>query len=117
MKMNISISHWLVLVFLMINSGLFAQQITPLDVAKKYLIDNLEEWKLTPEDVSDIRVSDHYTNRKTDISYTYLVQQYQGLEVRSAMFNVTSKHGKIYHEGNSFISNLAEWQQSFPYVT
>lgn len=108
MKVNITNQHWLTFALLLICSGLWAQELTPLDIANRHLQENFKQLDLVAEDISDVRVSDNYTDYKTGISHVYLLQQYQDVDIYNAVFNFTIKNGKVFHVGNRFVSNLAE---------
>ncbi|RMG80111.1 MAG: T9SS C-terminal target domain-containing protein [Bacteroidetes bacterium] len=108
MKVTFTNRHWLAFAMLWAFSGLWAQQLTPLDMAHRYLQENYKQWNLTESDVSDVRVNDYYTNDKTGISYVYFLQTYQDIGVYNAILNVHLKGGKVVHHGNRFVSNLAE---------
>ena len=84
----------------------FSQQ--PLDIAKNYIRQHHQEWNLTEQDISDMKVSDMYTDQKTGITRVYFIQQHNGIPVYNAINNVSiTKDGKVFYVGKRFIPQLA----------
>ncbi|MCB0640074.1 MAG: T9SS-dependent M36 family metallopeptidase, partial [Phaeodactylibacter sp.] len=51
---------------------------------------------LTEADISGLRVTDEYTNRKNGIIYIYLQQTLNGIDLRGATANGVIKEGRVY---------------------
>lgn len=85
-----------------------AQDHLPLQKALEHISSAPEKWGLTREDVADLAVSDLYLTRHNQVTHVYLLQRYQGIEVRDAIFNVAvTADGRTFNVGHRFEKNLA----------
>ena len=87
----------------------FAQDVTPVDIALRYLESNKEALQLTSEDIQEYQVSDLYTSQHNGVTHVYLNQTHQKTKVNNAIFNINIlPNGKVLNHGNRFVSNLKE---------
>lgn len=59
-------------------------------------------WELTGEDIRNWTVSDQYTDRETEITYTYLHQQVSGIRIFNAVSTMAIRNGEIVSFANRF---------------
>jgi uncharacterized repeat protein (TIGR01451 family) len=108
MKMNFTNQHLLMFALLFICSGLWAQQLTPIDIANRHLQENYKQWNLTAEDISDVVVSDQYLTKHNGVTHLYFLQRYQGVAIYNSYLNIAvSKDGKAFMTGNRFLNDIA----------
>lgn len=80
----------------------------PLELAKAYIEEQTENWKLTKKDISEIHLTDTYTSEHNGVTHFYFIQQYQGIEVHNAIINLNMlESGEVIFAGNRFIPNLS----------
>ncbi len=97
----------MLLVFL--GGQLWAQQQSKLDIALRYVEQNKEQWHLSPADIADMAVSDHYQSKHNEVTHVYFIQRYAGIEVNNAILGVHIKaNGEVAFATNRFYANLAE---------
>ncbi len=85
-----------------------AQQLSPLEIAQGYLAENREKWQLSPEDISDLQVTDQYATRHNGLTHIYLIQQHQGIGLFNAISGLhIDKQGRVVFATNRFTPNLA----------
>lgn len=77
-------------------------------VAREYVQNNLEKYKLTQPDIAAMAVSDQYESRHNGVTHVYFVQKHRGIEVQNAIYGVHIKNGKVAYSTSRFIPNLAE---------
>ena len=81
----------------------------PLDIAKQYMTSHAEELGLLAADVSNIAVTDRYTDSDSGITHIYLGQLYKGLEVSNANFVVNvMPDGRLINVAGGFVTGLNE---------
>jgi len=86
---------------------LFGQVKDPVLVADQYLQENLETLKLYPEDIEGYKVSSLTASKHNKATHLYLQQQYEGIEVFNAIFNLNIlEDGKVASYGNRFLGQL-----------
>jgi extracellular elastinolytic metalloproteinase len=86
-------------------TSLYAQN--HLQTALKHIEQNRSTYNLTPADLADYVVTDHYTSKKSGVTHVYLKQRYQGIEVEDSYININiDKEGNVLNMGNSFVPNL-----------
>ena len=82
-------------------------QTTPLDVATKYINDNLDYYGLTQNDVSDFVVTDNYKSQHNGATHIYIRQRTNGIEVYNAIMSITlNKENKVVYIGNRFLKDV-----------
>lgn len=86
---------------------MFAQRQTPLDVAMRHIEQQSKPWGLQPSDIGDLAVSDLYTSTQNGVTYVYLVQRHEGVEVYNAIANLAIRNGQVLHAGNRLQPDLA----------
>ena len=80
----------------------------PIDIALAYVKANTAQLGLTAADISDMAVTDQYTDKGTGTTHIYLRQTHAGVQVYNGNINVNvARDGAIVNLGNSFVSNLA----------
>ena len=60
-----------------------------------YFIENKSQWNLTDADISNWTISNLYSNKKTGITYLYIQQQVNGINIFNAVSSVSIKDGKV----------------------
>jgi len=73
----------------LMSSSLSAQVQTNLDKGMRYIEQNAQKWGLQESDYANSMVSDMYTNKKTGITYIYLIQAHQGIPIHNAITPIT----------------------------
>ncbi len=100
----------LTLAILLLSSFIFAQadkSINPENIAKVYLLQQLDDWRLNPEDVSDIILKDRLFTKHNRVTSLYFVQRYQGLEIYNTLYGAhISPDGKVLTANSRFIPNI-----------
>ncbi len=80
----------------------------PIDIALGYIKANRESLGLTAADISNMVVTDQYTDRATQTTHIYLRQTQAGIEVYNGNINVNvASNGAIVNLGNQFVPNVA----------
>jgi extracellular elastinolytic metalloproteinase len=80
----------------------------PLAIAQAYIRDNKASLGLTSADLADVAVTDRYTDAFNGVTYIYLRQRFNGIEVFQANININiARDGSVINMGNSFVSNLS----------
>jgi extracellular elastinolytic metalloproteinase len=88
---------------------IFAQKQSALDIALRYIEKHHDQWDLTPEDVSDLAVSDQYQSRHNGVTHLFFKQQYQNIPVFNALIGIhVSARGQVAYATSTFVPNLAE---------
>ena len=73
-----------------------------------YLDEVKSKWELTKEDISDWAISDQYTYRETDVTYTYLHQQIAGIRIFNAVSTMAIRNGQVLYFANRFHPEAAQ---------
>lgn len=74
-----------------------------------YVDKNLEDWQLTPADVSDLRVTDYHMVLSTGAHHLYFTQAYRGIPITDALVNLTiTADDKVYESGHRLVGLLEE---------
>lgn len=112
MKLNFSLRFFPLIIGLsafLFSASLYAQRQSSLDIALRYIEQKRETWQLTPEDISDLIVSDDFISQHNGVHHYYLIQRYQGIEVHNAIVGLhVTPAGKLGFATNRFIANLSE---------
>ncbi|MCP4440211.1 MAG: PKD domain-containing protein [Aureispira sp.] len=77
-------------------------------IIQSFLDAQHQEQQLTKADVSDWIVTNQHTSKKNKVTYVYIAQQYQGIELSNGVANFSIKDGKVWSMGNRLISNLQQ---------
>ncbi len=95
-------------VFMLLFSSIgYSQEVTPLDIALRFMEEQKEELQLTSEDITDFNVSDIYTSKHNGVTHLYLNQTIKNIELNGGLFNVNIlPNGKVLNYGNRYISDL-----------
>jgi len=81
---------------------------SPLGIAMKYLQQNKSLLGLTGSDLSDVVITDQYTDEHNGVTHIYMSQRYKGIEVANGNLNINiASDGSVINLGHSFVSNLA----------
>ncbi len=79
----------------------------PLDIARKFLGNQLEALGLDTEDLSGMVISDMYRSAPTGTTHIYFRQRHNGLPVLNSDININvSTDGRIVNVGSSFLAGL-----------
>lgn len=82
---------------------------TPLNIARTYINQHLEDWGLSQDDIEGMTVSDNYTDKASNITRIYFQQNVHGILVHNAILNINiSKDGRVFFAGNRFVNNVTE---------
>ncbi len=80
----------------------------PLHIVLSYLQNNRQFLGLAEADIADVVVKDQYVSRHNGITHVYLLQRFEGIEVKNAIVNLAiATDGTVVHVGQRFVSNLA----------
>lgn len=80
----------------------------PLDIALAYIEANKQKLSLTASDLSDIVLTDQYTDADTGTTHLYFQQRHKGIGVYNGTLDVNvASNGSVINVGNRFVSNLA----------
>jgi PKD repeat protein len=74
----------------------------------QYLRQEKSQWNLTDQDISHYAVSSQYDHPESGLTYTYLVQQVNGIRIFNAVSTIVLKDGKVAHVANRFVPNAAK---------
>lgn len=74
---------------------------------RNYVSDLQQQYGYSADDLKDLVVSDHYTDRNTGRTYTYLQQTSKGVPVFNAIAPVVFANGTAYGLKPPFVMNLA----------
>jgi len=81
----------------------------PLQIVQAYLNTHKADYGLTEADLSDMIVTDQYTDAHNGVTHIYLRQRYQGIEVFGANISThVTADGRIINLHSAFIGNLAD---------
>ena len=103
--LNFALTILLILLFSFQNH---VQSQRTLDIALDYLEQKQQDLQLTQQDIYNYRVSDHYTSKHNGVTHVYLQQQYQQIDVQTALININVlPNEEILNIGNRFVRDLA----------
>ncbi len=78
----------------------------PLDVARSYLAEHALELGLDADDLDHFVISSQYTDDGSGVTYLYLRQTFDGLEVMNADVSISlTADGEVIHVASSFVSD------------
>ena len=93
----------------LLNTSLWAQKFNPTALAKQHIINNLSDWGLSPNDVTDLQINDYYQTRHNGLTHIYFLQHYQGIEIYNAMVSVHVRpEGQTMDAGHRLFANLSD---------
>lgn len=78
-------------------------------LAIQLVTQNSEALKLTPEQLSNFKVSSTYFNEVSGTQLVYLLQLFKGLPVRNQMMVLAFKNGKPVSNTGGFITDIAKY--------
>jgi len=85
------------------------QQIAEIPGLLEYIENRAGEWTLSPQDISEMGISDDYISRHSGARHLYLIQQHRGINVYNALMTVTLKpDGEVLAAFSRFIPELEE---------
>ena len=73
-----------------------------------YLDNKMDQWLLTPADISNLKITDYHFVSSTGAHHLYFTQNYQDIPVTDALVNLTIVNNKVYESGHRLISTLNE---------
>ena len=86
----------------------FSQTQRSLDIALQHLEQKRQDLQLTQQDISNYKISDHYTSKHNGVTHVYLQQQYEGINVQNALININVlSNDEVLNMGNRFVADLA----------
>jgi len=74
---------------------------------KDYFAEESSDLGLSKEDTKDWTVSSEHTSKEFQITYAYVNQRYQGIDIHNALMNFAIKEGVVKMTGNRFEKNIA----------
>lgn len=78
------------------------------ETALRFLQNNPEQFNLTRQDVSDVRITDAYVSRHNGVRHIWVQQQHAGIPVYNALFGLHVKpDGSVLHLGHRFLPDLS----------
>ena len=87
-------------------------------IAFDYLEDNRGALGLGAGDLADIVVNDQYVSQHNGVTHVFLLQRYEGVEVKNAITNLAiGADGTVIHVGQRFVSNLVHKVSGAPELT
>ncbi|MVM28788.1 hypothetical protein GO755_01995 [Spirosoma sp. HMF4905] len=94
---------WIAL--LLISSGqLYAQ--VEVETARKYVLANVEQQKLTTTDATGLLVSSAYKSPTTGWYHVYFNQAYQSIEVYNRLMNVVLVDNQVSYLNHNFVASI-----------
>ena len=73
-----------------------------------YLQNNFRNIGLTQADISNIRIYNQHADKKLDLTYKYVVQTYNKLDIYNSNAVFIEKGNAVYLTGNRFVKNIKE---------
>jgi len=78
------------------------------ETALRFLQNNPEQFNLTRQDVSDVRITDAYLSEHNGVTHVWVQQQHAGIPVYNALFGLHVKpNGEVLHLGHRFLPDLS----------
>ncbi len=74
-----------------------------LSTIQDYLRSHASEWKLTPNDLNDIEITDEAPSKSTGIKHVYVRQKLNGLPVVNGLATVTLKNNQVIRVAQRFV--------------
>lgn len=84
-----------------------AQSLDVSRMAKAYLQENAQKWKLSPEDLKGFKVSHTYQSEYNGVTHVYFVQSHEGVEIYNVISGLHFKDGKVVFVADRFMSDVA----------
>jgi extracellular elastinolytic metalloproteinase len=81
-----------------------SQKQTKLDLSLRHLETNYQKLGLVKEDIKDMNVN-FQAEDENGIGYVFFQQTVNGITIKNALLNITTKNGKVAHIGNNFVEN------------
>ncbi len=72
----------------------------------EWLKKNKNNYNLSNNDISEIKVEDSYYSKKTQITHIYINQYYQGIKIHNALTNIAIRNNAVFNVSNGFISQI-----------
>ncbi|MEQ1746493.1 MAG: M36 family metallopeptidase [Saprospiraceae bacterium] len=78
------------------------------ETALKFLQSTPDQFNLTRQDVSDVRITDAYVTKHNGLTHVWVQQQHAGIPVYNALFGLHVKpNGEVLHLGHRFLTDLS----------
>jgi len=78
------------------------------EIALRFLQNNPEQFNLTRQDVSDVRITDAYVSKHNGVRHIWVQQQHAGIPLYNALFGLHVKpNGEVLHLGHRFLPDLS----------
>lgn len=79
------------------------------ETALRFLQTNPDQFNLTRQDVSDVRITDAYVTKHNSVTHVWVQQQHAGIPVYNALFGLHVKPGgEVFHLGHRFVYDLSQ---------
>lgn len=79
------------------------------EAALRFLRSTPAQFNLSPEDVSDVRITDTYFSKNNGLTHVWLQQQLAGIPVHNGLFGLHIRpDGSVLHLGHRFVPGLAK---------
>ncbi|MBK9335451.1 MAG: M36 family metallopeptidase [Lewinellaceae bacterium] len=90
--------------------SLHAQDLAPAkETALRFLQTNPEQFNLSRQDVSDVRITDAYVSKHNSVTHVWVQQQHAGIPVYNGLFGLHVKpNGEVFHLGHRFVTDLSQ---------
>jgi uncharacterized repeat protein (TIGR01451 family) len=80
----------------------------PREIALRYLRTHAAAFNLSPQDVSEVRVTDEYVTRHNGLTHVWIQQMHLGSPVNNGLIGLHVRpNGEVLHLGHRFVPNLA----------
>ena len=88
-------------------SGLQAQKASDIDLAKRTLAQNFDQYGLEIDAIDDFLVSDHYVSSYHNATHLYLWQTHNNIPVYNGLITIGIKNDEIYNIQSNAVRSLS----------
>ena len=71
-----------------------------------FLLQNKDQWQLSPEDLDELMVISSHYDAKTSISHVYAQQYFNNIPIFNAIVTIGIKNGRIFNAANTLAPNV-----------
>ena len=80
-----------------------------VETAKQELLRSGKKYGIAPEDIAELKLTDHHTSKKSKVAHFYFRQLKEGIEVHQANGSVhLSAQGELIKLNNDFIASISD---------
>lgn len=76
------------------------------EIARTYLTQHATQWGLTADDIAELRLTDQYTSRHNGVAHLYYLQQFQGIDVKRATYQVHIQDSEVLFATQKLLPDL-----------